>query len=50
MTSVFSSLFSRDPRSSFQYDIPNDLLINYKGIFIAPSFKKVKIFYHNHIN
>lgn len=43
MTSVLSSFFARDPRSSFQYDIPNDASVNYKGIYINCSFKKVKL-------
>lgn len=41
MTSVFTSLFTRDPRNAFQYHIPDNLLVNNNEIVTTLSFKKV---------
>uniref|UniRef100_A0A0N5AYC8 N-terminal kinase-like protein n=1 Tax=Syphacia muris TaxID=451379 RepID=A0A0N5AYC8_9BILA len=38
--SVFTSLFSRDPKSQFAYDIPNVSFATVNGISMGKSFKK----------
>lgn len=41
MTSVLSSLFSRDPKSVFPYEIPAGSFYTFDGTCIGKSFKKV---------
>ncbi|VDK89675.1 unnamed protein product [Litomosoides sigmodontis] len=44
MTSVLSSFsfFSRDPKSTFPYELPANSFYNYDGIFVGESFKKTE--------
>ncbi|KAL4002003.1 hypothetical protein ACH3XW_1685 [Acanthocheilonema viteae] len=42
MTSVLSSLFSRDPKSIFPYELPANSFYTFDGIFVGESFKKTE--------
>ncbi|VIO90035.1 105-kDa kinase-like protein, putative [Brugia malayi] len=42
MTSVLSSLFSRDPKSVFPYELPASSFYTFDGIYIGKSFKKAE--------
>uniref|UniRef100_A0A914RMD7 Protein kinase domain-containing protein n=1 Tax=Parascaris equorum TaxID=6256 RepID=A0A914RMD7_PAREQ len=46
MTSVLSSLFTRDPKAHFAYDLPQTSFHTSKGISMGRSFKKNPNFEH----
>lgn len=43
MTSVLSSLFSRDPKGAFPYELPSSHFYSVNGIAVGKSFKKVQL-------
>ncbi|VDN07426.1 unnamed protein product [Thelazia callipaeda] len=42
MTSLISSLFSRDPKSVFPYELPSSSFYTFDGISVGKSFKKAE--------